>query len=138
MNTEAVAEGFEDLETFQHKNFRRSKGLYCTIRNPFLLSFSNDMGALAKDNTHVLLSYSKLNNAIGIQFVKHFDADHPGAMKLSRPPSKNASISVGGFFKVFNLDITKFCGRYLPVCLERPGKETCWVIFLKQRRRKNE
>jgi hypothetical protein len=79
--------------------------------------------------SHLLLSYSRKNNAIIFEFTDNFEL--PGIVKISRPVKINtALVALQTFINQFNLDASMIRGDYIPVYQKIAENKSAWVIYL--------
>ena len=133
---------WNDLDDFSH-TVPRTTDPYISVTNRQLITLSAGFIRHAKEqistNTHVILSFSKSNNAIVFKFIS--DTSKRGAMKLSiRDRDGNitadvdqgsqASIAAKKFFGYYGVDPVSNAGRYmarLEIIPERGG--FCGLYF---------
>jgi len=120
---------WSDLETFEHTGVK-IKIPYVTISKRKTITLSKGFCHYSKnkilDMTHVILSFSKLKNAIVFNFIKN--SETLGATKMTR--KGNVSISASAFFNYYFMDISKISGKYIAKLENIPNNGEYWVIYL--------
>jgi hypothetical protein len=79
--------------------------------------------------TYVVLGWSVINNAL-LLFLSN-DADHPGAIKLSKKGGATASIQ--SFLNSCNIDKNSIIGKYIPKRELISENKSAWVIYLSEK-----
>jgi len=124
---------WDDLETFESVGGRFGKGWVSISERGSLIfnaGFAHRAKLRGKDSpTHATLSYSGSNNAIIVEFTS--DADVAGALKLTK--RGNVSITSTSFWKYFDMDPTKFVGRYNPTKTKIPKRGSVWIVSLDEK-----
>ena len=127
------SESWGDLEAFKRVGARLGKPLVTiSPRLAFIFnsSFLSEARDALKNKTHVVLYFSRSNNAIVLEFTDKKDAD--GAIKLSI--RGNMSIAAKSFCNYYKLSADEINGRYQPELRHLPHKGYAWVIFLNKKR----
>jgi hypothetical protein len=131
-----VKEKFEwgDLETFEALGFKLGRPEITISASAKTFTMSSGFVHRAKkqiaNNTHVVLSFSKQNEAIVFEFIDRPDA--PGAIKMTK--GANISISGTSFFNYNSLNPSDIKGKYSPELHNIPKKGNCWIIFLRKKK----
>ena len=125
-------EKWSDLERFTKKGARIGKA-FITISKRGTLTLSSGFIHNAKiqlcKKTHVLLSYSRSQKAIVINFTD--DETEAGAIKMTL--RTNALLAVRSFLNYHHLDFSNIAGKYLPKLETIPKSGSCWIIYLNQK-----
>ena len=120
---------WDDVVTFESAGMKKGDS-FVSISRSYAITlsacFTRKSDKSIKYATHIVLSYSKTNNAIIFNFTN--DGDLPGAYKITK--GVNLSIAARSFFNYFDLDATTYAGRYVPEEQDIPKTGKRWVIFL--------
>lgn len=122
-----------DLETFVNVGAKLSTATITINPNQtFTLNagFVHQAQKQIENNSHVILSYSRHNNAIVFEFTSK--SNNKGTIKMTR--QANISIAARSFFNYYQLNVDDFKGKFTPEMLEIPKKGNCWVIFLNKKK----
>lgn len=136
---------WDDLKDFSQP-YPRTSDPYITITKEQLISLSAGFMRQAKyqiaNNTHVVLAYSELNNAIIFNFTSDL-VKFPGALKLSiknqevkfsnSADCRQGRIAAKSFLRHYNIDPNISVGRYKSKVEIIPKRGECWVVYLDER-----
>ncbi|HCT84071.1 MAG TPA: hypothetical protein DF296_02610 [Candidatus Margulisbacteria bacterium] len=126
-------EVWDDLVTFESSGIKKGE-IFVSISKSHAITLSASFARKADKNikfaTHIVLSYSKNNNALILNFTN--DGDTPGSYKITK--GVNLSVAARSFFSFFDLDINQYAGRYLPEEMDIPRVGKRWGIFLNKKK----
>lgn len=120
---------WSDLEVFRHTGAKFGVP-FVNISEKKTIKLSSGFIHHAKKQiagmTHVILNFSRANNAIVFKFTEKNGI--PGETKIS--VRAGSIISAKPFFNYYLIDTKKYAGKHIAVLEDIPGIGESWIVYL--------
>lgn len=133
----SITKNWADLEVFTKVGAQLGRIPFISItkRKEFSISaaFISKTNDFLGENHSVILSYSRLNNAIVFNFLNNKGTECVSGIKITfkQHKQKNGRISAVSFFNYYKINMETVAGKYVPVLEDIPNIGTRWIIYIR-------